>query len=208
MDYYHLVFSVPHTLVPLIWQNKKVLFKLLFEASAETLLEVAADPKHIGAEIGFLSVLHTWGQNLQPHPHIHCVVPGGGLSPDHQHWIRAPNHFFLPVRVLSRVFRGKFVAGLRRAFRQDKLVFFGTCGSLAQEKAVFGFPANAVPRRLGRVRQEALRRAGTRAPLSGPLHTSRRNLESSHRRRDRCAGDLPLEGLCPPQQAPHHDADA
>ena len=95
VDYYHLVFSVPHTLVPLIWQNKKVLFKLLFEASAETLLEVAADPKHIGAEIGFLSVLHTWSQTLQPHPHIHCVVPGGGLSPDHQHWIRAPNHFFL-----------------------------------------------------------------------------------------------------------------
>jgi hypothetical protein len=125
--------------VPLIWQNKKVLFKLLFEASAETLLEVAADPKHIGAEIGFLSVLHTWGQTLQPHPHIHCVVPGGGLSPDHQHWIRAPNHFFLPVRVLSRVFRGKFVAGLRRVFRQGKLVFFGTCESLAQQKAFSTF---------------------------------------------------------------------
>lgn len=139
VDYYHLVFSVPHTLVPLIWQNKKVLFKLVFEASAETLLEVAANPKHIGAEIGFLSVLHTWGQTLQPHPHIHCVVPGGGLSPDHRHWIRAPNHFFLPVRVLSQVFRGKFVAGLRRAFRQGKLVFFGTCGSLAQQKAFSTF---------------------------------------------------------------------
>jgi hypothetical protein len=139
VDYYHLVFSVPHSLVPLVWQNKKVLFKLLFEASAQALLEVAADPKHIGAEIGFLSVLHTWGQTLQPHPHIHCVVPGGGLSPDHQRWISAPNHFFLPVRVLSRVFRGKFVAGLRRAFRQDKLVFFGTCGSLAQQKAFSAF---------------------------------------------------------------------
>jgi hypothetical protein len=139
VDYYHLVFSVPHTLVPLIWQNKKVLFKLLFNASAETLLEVAADPKHLGAEIGFLSVLHTWGQTLQPHPHIHCVVPGGGLSPDHQHWIRAPNHFFLPVRVLSRVFRGRFIAGLRRAFRQDKLVFFGNCGSLVQPKAFSAF---------------------------------------------------------------------
>src|SRR5919205_4541579 len=81
----------PAHAAPLIWQNKKVLFKLLFEASAETLLEVAADPKHLGAEIGFLSILHTWGQTLQPHPHIHCVVPGGGLSPDHQHWIRAPN---------------------------------------------------------------------------------------------------------------------
>ena len=112
-DYYHLVFSVPHALVPLIWQNKRLLFKLLFEASAETLLEVAADPKHLGAQIGFLSVLHTWGQTLQPHPHVHCVVHGGGLSPDHLRWIRSPNHFFLPVKVLSKVFHGKFVAGLR-----------------------------------------------------------------------------------------------
>jgi hypothetical protein len=138
-DYYHLVFSVPHTLVPLIWQNKKVLFKLLFDASAATLLEVAADPKHLGAEIGFLSVLHTWGQTLQPHPHIHCVVPGGGLSPDHAMWIRASDRFFLPVRVLSRVFRGKFVAGLKRAFRQGKLVFFGPCLPLRQERAFSAF---------------------------------------------------------------------
>src|ERR1700758_4320406 len=85
-DYYHLVFSVPHTLVPLIWQNKKALFELLFDASAATLLEVAADPKRLGAQIGFLSVLHTWGQTLHPHPHIHCVVHGGGLSPGHRQW--------------------------------------------------------------------------------------------------------------------------
>lgn len=121
-----------------MWQNKKVLFKLLFEASAETLLEVAADPKHLGAEVGFLSVLHTWSQTLQRHPHIHCVVPGGGLSSDHQHWIRAPNHFFLPVRVLSKVFRGKFVAGLQHAFHQEKLVFLGACGPLAQKKPIGG----------------------------------------------------------------------
>jgi hypothetical protein len=133
--YYHLVFSVPHSLVPLMWQNKKVLFQLLFEASAATLLEVAADPQHLGAEIGFLSVLHTWGQSLQPHPHVHCVVPGGGLSPDHRRWIRAPNHFFLPVKVLNKVFRGKFVAGLRRAFRHRQLVFFGACRFLAHHKA-------------------------------------------------------------------------
>jgi hypothetical protein len=102
-------------------------------------LEVAADQRHLGAEIGFLSVLHTWGQTLQPHPHVHCVVPGGGLSPDHLQWIRAPQHFFLPVKVLSKVFRGKFVAGLRRAFRQCKLVFFGACRSLAHEKAFSAF---------------------------------------------------------------------
>jgi hypothetical protein len=139
VDYYHLVFSVPHALAPLMWQNKKLLFKLLFEASAQTLLEVAADPQHLGAEIGFLSVLHTWGQTLQPHPHVHCVVSGGGLSPDHQHWIRAPNRFLLPVKVLSRVFRGKFVVGLRGAFRQKKLVFFGACQPLAQDKPFAAF---------------------------------------------------------------------
>lgn len=139
VGYYHLVFSVPHQLVPLIWQNKRVLFKLLFETTAETLLEVAADPKHLGAQIGFLSVLHTWGQTLLPHPHVHCVVPGGGLSPDHQHWIRARNHFFLPVKVLSRVFRGKFIAALRRVNRQGKLVFCGHSQALASDKAFSAF---------------------------------------------------------------------
>jgi len=139
VNYFHLVFSVPHSLVPLIWQNKKVLFTLLFDAAAATLLEVAADPKHIGAEIGFLSILHTWGQTLQPHPHIHCVVPGGGLAPDHQRWRSTPSHFFLPVRVLSRVFRGKFVAGLRRAFRANQLAFHGECLPLANEKTFAAF---------------------------------------------------------------------
>src|SRR6266852_6251592 len=91
------------------------------------------------ALVWFLSVLHTWGQTLQPHPHVHCVVPGGGLAPEHRRWIRAPHHFFLPVKVLSKVFRGKFVAGLRRAFRQNKLLFFGACRPLAHEKAFSSF---------------------------------------------------------------------
>jgi len=106
---------------------------------AKTLLEVAANPKHLGAEIGFLSILHTWGQTLQRHPHIHCVVPGGGLSPDRQRWIRSPPRFFLPVRILSRVFRGKFVAGLRRAFRRKELAFHGACLPLAKEKVFRAF---------------------------------------------------------------------
>lgn len=139
VGYFHLVFSVPHALVPLIWQNKRHLFGLLFDASAATLLEVAADPARLGGEIGFLSILHTWGQTLQRHPHVHCVVPGGGLSPDHSRWIRSAPHFFLPVRVLSRVFRGKFVAGLRRAFQSQQLVFLGECQSLANEKAFAAF---------------------------------------------------------------------
>jgi len=137
--YFHLVFSVPHALVPLIWQNKRYLFGLLFDASAAALLEVAADPDRLGAEIGFLSILHTWGQTLQRHPHIHCVVPGGGLSPDHSRWVRSAPHFFLPVRVLSRVFRGKFVAGLQRAFLSKQLVFLGPCQPLAHEKAFAAF---------------------------------------------------------------------
>ncbi len=139
VTYYHVVFSVPHRLVPLMWQNKRVLFALLFEASAATLLEVAANPKRLGARIGFLSVLHTWGQTLQPHPHIHCVVPNGGLSPDHKHWICSRQSFFLPVRVLSRVFRGKFVAGLRQLFRKNKLQFFGACQQLSGEQAFNSF---------------------------------------------------------------------
>src|ERR1700693_5146251 len=114
-------------------------FALLFEASAATLLEVAANPKRLGALIGFLSVLHTWGQTLQPHPHIHCVVPGGGLSPDHKDWICSRQSFFLPVRVLSRVFRGKFVAGLRQLFRKNKLQFLGACQQLSSEKSFNSF---------------------------------------------------------------------
>jgi putative transposase/transposase-like zinc-binding protein len=139
VTYYHVVFSVPHQLVPLMWQNKRVLFALLFEVTAATLLEVAANPKRLGALIGFLSVLHTWGQTLQPHPHIHCVVPGGGLSPDRQRWLRSQQSFFLSVRVLSCVFRGKFVAGLKQLFRKNQLQFFGACRQLSSEKAFNAF---------------------------------------------------------------------
>jgi hypothetical protein len=139
VSYFHLVFSVPHALVPLMWQNKKALFTLLFDASAATLLEIAADPRHLGAETGCLSILHTWGQTLQAHPHIHCVVPGGGLAPDLTRWVSSRPHFFLPVKVLSRVFRGKFIAGLKRAFRRKKLTFHGGCLPLSKEKAFADF---------------------------------------------------------------------
>ena len=101
VGYFHLVFSVPHELVPLMWRNRRQLFSLLFEASAATLLEVVADPKHLGAQTGFLSILHTWGQTLTPHPHIHCVVPGGGLAADHSRWIASRSRFLLPVKVLN-----------------------------------------------------------------------------------------------------------
>ena len=139
VKYVHVVFTIPHELSWLALQNKKVVYDLLFRCSAATLLEIAADPKHLGAEIGFLSVLHTWGQNLQIHPHIHCVIPAGGLSPDHQRWIHPRYAFFLPVKVLSRVFRGKFVAGLKRAFKQKNLRFPGSTKRLADKKAFDAF---------------------------------------------------------------------
>src|SRR6202162_3774812 len=119
--YVHVVFTLPHQLASLALQNKKVVYDLLFRTSAETLLEIARDPKHLGAEIGFFSVLHTWNQKLQLHPHVHCVIPSGGLSPNRLHWIKTRYAFFLPVQVLGRVFRGKFVAALKRAFQDGQL---------------------------------------------------------------------------------------
>jgi len=132
--YVHVVFTLPHELAPLALQNKKVIYGLLFRTSAETLMEIARDPKHLGAEIGFFSVLHTWNQKLEHHPHVHCVIPAGGLSSDHTRWIKPRYPFFLPVKVLGRVFRGKFVAALRDAFAEGKLSFYGNLISLAQPK--------------------------------------------------------------------------
>lgn len=139
VPYVHVVFTLPHELAPLAFHNKKILYTLLFRASAATLLNVAGDPKHLGAEIGILSVLHTWGQNLLHHPHVHCVIPAGGLSPDHKHWVHPRYPFFLPVKVLSRVFRGKFVAGLKRAYRKGKLCLPGSLKPLAHDRAFRSF---------------------------------------------------------------------
>jgi hypothetical protein len=133
--YAHVVFTLPHLLAPLALQNKSVVYALLFRASAETLREIARDPKHLGADIGFFSVLHTWNQKLEHHPHVHCVVPAGGLSADRTRWIHARHAFFLPVKVLGRVFRGKFVAGLKRVYRQGRLGFHGQLDFLSRPKA-------------------------------------------------------------------------
>src|SRR5215468_10825523 len=114
--YAHIVFTLPRHLAPLVLQNKKVLYDLLFRISAETLREVARNPEHLGAEIGFFSVLHTWSQQLKIHPHVHCVAPAGGLSPDCARWVRSGKKFFLPKKVLRKIFRGKFVDALKLAF--------------------------------------------------------------------------------------------
>jgi len=133
-QYVHVVFTLPRQLASLTLQNKKVVYDLLFRTSAETLLEVARDPRHLGAEIGFFSVLHTWSQKLELHPQVHCVVPAGGLSADRTRWIKPRYDFFLPVEVLGAVFRGKFYEALKRAFHDGKLNFHGDLQLLAQPK--------------------------------------------------------------------------
>jgi predicted RNA-binding Zn-ribbon protein involved in translation (DUF1610 family) len=125
VPYFHVVFTLPHLLAPLALQNKRVVYNLLFRAAAETLSEVAADSKHLGARVGFLAVLHTWGQTLGHHPHVHCIVPAGGISPDQTQWIHGRATFFLPVRVLSPVFRGKFLDLLYRSYVAGDLTCAG-----------------------------------------------------------------------------------
>ena len=126
VSYFHVVFTLPHELSALALQNKRLLYDLLYRTSAATMLELARDPKHLGADIGFLGVLHTWGQNLEHHPHVHYIVPAGGLALDGSRWIDSSRRFFLPVHALSRVFRGKFVAGLKQLFAQSELQFHGS----------------------------------------------------------------------------------
>jgi len=146
VDYYHVVFTLPDLLGPLALQNRRAVYGLLFQTAAQTLSQVAADPRHLGADIGLLAVLHTWGQTLRLHPHVHCVVPGGGLSPDNNRWVSCRSGFFLPVRVLSRVFRGKFLAALGTAYDRGNLSFHGQQSDLA-DPAVFR-------RRLDELRQQ------------------------------------------------------
>jgi hypothetical protein len=137
--YVHAVFTLPHELAPLALQNKRLVYNLLFHASAETLLQIARDPRHLGAEIGFFSVLHSWNQRLEFHPHVHCVIAAGGLAPDHASWIPARRSFFLPIGVLSRVFRGKFVERLRNAFHRGDLKFHCSLLPLAEPRAFAAF---------------------------------------------------------------------
>jgi hypothetical protein len=124
VPYFHVVFTVPDQIAAIAFQNQVLVYDILFRAVSETLRTIAADPDHLGAEIGVLAVLHTWGQNLLHHPHIHCLVPGGGTAPDGQSWIACRPGFFLPVRVLSRLFRGLFLHYLQKAFAAGKLNFF------------------------------------------------------------------------------------
>src|SRR5512136_1738110 len=132
IPYFHVVFTLPSDLNPLVSMNRKVLYDLLFRSASETLTELAKDPRHLGAEIGCIGILHTWGQNLMDHPHIHCIVTGGGLSSHKDRCVSSRKGFFLPVRVLSALFKGKFLDLLKRCFQSDALVFPGRIGPLKQ----------------------------------------------------------------------------
>jgi hypothetical protein len=131
VPYFHVVFTVPAQIAAIAFQNKAAIYTILFKTAAETLRTIGADPKHLGAEIGLIAVLHSWGQNLHYHPHIHCIVPGGGLSPDGTRWVACRPGFFLPVRVLSRLFRRLFMEQLQAAYDAGRLSFFGDLAELA-----------------------------------------------------------------------------
>jgi len=134
-QYFHVVFTLPESIAAIAYQNQRLLYNLLFQVTSQTLQTIAADPKHLGAQIGFLAILHTWGQNLLYHPHLHYVVPGGGLSPDGSRWVACRRNFFLSVRVLARLFRGLFLEQLQRAFDASELNFFGELESLRSASA-------------------------------------------------------------------------
>jgi hypothetical protein len=142
VPYYHVVFTLPAPLADIAYHNKAVLYDILFKAAAETLTTIAADPKHLGARIGLSAVLHTWGSALTHHPHLHCIVPGGGISPDGSHWISCRPGFFLPVRVLSRLFRRLFLEHLTAAHQARRLRFFNDLAHLAEREA---FDAHLAP---------------------------------------------------------------
>ena len=135
VPYFHVVFTLPAPVAEIAFQNKEAVYAILFRAAAETLRRIAADPRHLGAEIGLVAVLHTWGQTLHHHPHVHCVVPGGGLSLDGSRWVACRPGFFLPVRVLSQLFRRLFLEQLRASFEAGELGFFGALAELAEPAA-------------------------------------------------------------------------
>jgi putative transposase/transposase-like zinc-binding protein len=141
VPYFHMVFTLPGPIADIAYQNKAVIYDLLFKAAAEATLTIASDPKHLGARIGITAVLHTWGSALTHHPHVHMIVPGGGLSDNGERWIACRSTFFLPVRVLSRLFRRLFLKMLTMAHEADRLAFFGDNGALTDKRAFVAFLA-------------------------------------------------------------------
>jgi hypothetical protein len=173
VPYFHVVFTLPQQIGALALQNAREIYGILFRAASETLLTVAADPKRLGADVGFLAVLHTWGQNLHLHPHLHCVLPGGGLSPDGKRWVPCrKSSFFLPVKVLSSRFRNVFLAYLRKAFDDGKLRFHGEVAALNGPHAF-----EALCRRAAKVKWVVF----AKAPFGGPEQVLKYLARYTHR---------------------------
>jgi Putative transposase/Transposase zinc-binding domain len=172
VSYVHVVFTVPEQLAPIALRNQRLFYSMLFRAASETLLEIAADPCHLGARIGILAVLHTWSQNLGHHPHLHCLIPAGGLALDHSHWVASRRDFFLPVRVLSRMFRGKLLAFLKQGYRGKQLCFPGTLAALSQPRAFHSL--------LHTLRQREWV-VYSKPPFSGPEHVLKYLARYTHR---------------------------
>jgi hypothetical protein len=183
VGYFHLVFTLPSSIADIAYQNKAVLYDLLFKAAAEATITIADDPKHLGARIGITAVLHTWGSAMTHHPHVHMIVPGGGISADGSRWVSCRSCFFLPVRVLSRLFRRLFLQMLSAAHAAGRLKFQGDRAGLAGHLRRLSCPA--AQNRVGRLCQGALRRTQGRARLSVALHPSRRDLQPPAHRRQR-----------------------
>jgi hypothetical protein len=160
-EYFHVVFTLPVPIAAIAFYNREAVYELLFRIAAQTLLTIAADPQRLGVELGFFCVLHTWGQNLHFHPHLHCVVPGGGLSPDHDRWIHGRRKYLLPVKVLSRRFRRLFPTALEKAYAAGKFQFFGDLQPLRDPQAFANY--------LGPLRKREWV-VYAKAPFGGPQH--------------------------------------
>src|SRR5882672_9342034 len=229
--YVHVIFTLPHDLSALALQNPRHLYGLLFRTVAQTLQDIAGNPKHLGAEIGGFAVLHTWGQQLHHHPHLHCVLPAGGLAAHGARWVPCRPHFFLPVRVLSRRFRHLYVAGLAQTYAQGQLTFTGRCRALTeptpwqrllatlrdQEWVVYAKEPIQDPQHVlqylarlrpgvGRLRQRAHPGPPACAPVPGPLCPPHRHRQSPSRGPRAWPGDLPLQGLPAGPPPAHPDA--
>lgn len=172
VPYSHVVFTLPGELSDLTLQNRRIVYSILFRAVSETLLTIAADPRHLGAQLGFLAVLHTWNQKLLHHPHLHCLIPAGGLSPDRKHWVRSRRRFLLPIPVLRKMFRGKFLDLLAAAFRNHQLRFSGRIAHLAA--------TTAFDRLLRQLRSKTWV-AFAKRPLAGPEHVIKYLARYTHR---------------------------
>ena len=177
VGYFHLVFTLPGPIADIAYHNKAAIYGLLFTAAAEAVLTIAADPKRLGARIGITAVLHSWGSAMTHHPHVHMIVPGGGISLDGTRWVSSRPGFFLPVRVLSRLFRRLFLDKLLAAHHAARLAFFGRPRRARTAEGLRHLPRTAAQDRVGRLCQEAVRRAAGRARLPVALHPSRRHLQ-------------------------------